>query len=392
MKEIWIFNPDNDLALADGGANYIAPNKVRQMVDDLAMLPMWYADAESYVLAHSAYNQEFLNQMKEKFQLSVKLITFSELSDSKCFSFYPWGWNLSLYNILSHYGVNQYYLPSFDYIDKLRILSHRNQAVNLLPNLRLNHNFCGESNLLTSLECCRRFVEGHKHCVLKAPLSGSGKGLNWCKGVFTDNIAGWCQRNIHLQGGVIGEPIYDKIIDFAMEFYFSADGKVNFIGYSLFNTSQSGLYEGNLLASDKHIESVLCKFVSIDDLHALRSQLAESLSINYGKQYSGYLGVDMMICKFDVSPYYRIHPCVEINMRMNMGVVSHTIYQRYVKSDSKGTFSIDYCMDNVELQARYHQLSLDKPLQIVNGRVVSGYLPLTPISSHTQYHAFILIE
>ena len=392
MKEIWIFNPDNDLALADGGANYIAPNKVRQMVDDLAMLPMWYADAESYVLAHSAYNQEFLNQMKEKFQLSVKLITFSELSDSKCFSFSPWGWNLSLHNILSHYGVNQYYLPSFDYIDKLRILSHRNQAVNLLPNLRLNHNFCGESNLLTSLVCCRRFVEGHKHCVLKAPLSGSGKGLNWCKGVFTDNIAGWCQRNIHLQGGVIGEPIYDKIIDFAMEFYSTSDGKVNFIGYSLFYTSQGGLYEGNVLASDEYIESVLCKYVSIDDLHALRSQLAETLSFNYGKQYSGYLGVDMMICKFDASPYYRIHPCVEINMRMNMGVVSHIISQHFVSPGSKGVFKIDYCTNHNEQQMHFYQLAIAKPLQLMGGKVTSGYLPLTPFTPHTQYHAFILIE
>ena len=392
MKEIWIFNPDNDLALADGGNNYIAPLKVRQMVDDLSILPMWYANAESYVLAHSAYNQSFLSQMKEKFQLPIQLITSTELSEMDNYSFFPWGWSLSLWNQLLHWKVDEANLPTKNDIEQLRILSRRQQAVAILPRLILNRHYCGESYFLSSIKDCNVFVEAHTPCLLKSPLSGSGKGLNWCKGAFTDNIAGWCQRNIHSQGGVIGEPVYDKLIDFAMEFYSGGDGKIDFVGYSLFNTSQSGLYEGNVLASDECIETVLYEYISMDDLHALCSQLIEVLSLNYGKQYIGYLGVDMMICKFDDFPYYRIHPCVEINMRMNMGIVSHTIYKRYVSSDSKGIFSIDYCTDNAALQARYHQLSQDKPLQITNERVTSGYLPLTPISPHTQYHAFILIE
>ena len=46
---------------------------------------------------------------------------------------------------------------------------------------------------------------------LKAPLSGSGKGLNWCKGAFTPLIERWCARVIEQQGGVVGEPIYSVI-------------------------------------------------------------------------------------------------------------------------------------------------------------------------------------
>ena len=111
MKEIWIFNPDNDLALADGGSNYIAPAKVRQMVDDLAILPMWYANAESYVLAHSAYNQPFLSQMKELFQLSTQLITSTELSETDNYSFFPWGWSLSLWIQFLHWEVEEANLP-----------------------------------------------------------------------------------------------------------------------------------------------------------------------------------------------------------------------------------------------------------------------------------------
>ena len=51
--EIYIFNPDADLALADGGENYIAPASARLMARDLALLPLWYAEAGSGVLAPS---------------------------------------------------------------------------------------------------------------------------------------------------------------------------------------------------------------------------------------------------------------------------------------------------------------------------------------------------
>ena len=48
----------------------------------------------------------------------------------------------------------------------------------------------------------------------------------------------------------------------------------------------------------------------------------------------------MMICRFpeNEKPFFRIHPCVEINLRMNMGVVARFLYDRYVRSDSTGRF------------------------------------------------------
>lgn len=52
------------LALANGDTNYMPPASARQMVADLALLPVWYAEAESFVLAPSAYNQAFLKEMQ----------------------------------------------------------------------------------------------------------------------------------------------------------------------------------------------------------------------------------------------------------------------------------------------------------------------------------------
>ena len=50
VQELYIFNPENDLAIANGGMHYMAPPKARSIAYDLSMLPMWYAGANDYVL------------------------------------------------------------------------------------------------------------------------------------------------------------------------------------------------------------------------------------------------------------------------------------------------------------------------------------------------------
>ena len=71
------------------------------------------------------------------------------------------------------------------------------------------------------------------------------------------------------------------------------------------------------LSTKRHHSAYVPK-VSFD---RLKRKLEEELSSRFGSVYSGYLGVDMMVCRFPSGEVeYRIHPCVEINLRMNMGV------------------------------------------------------------------------
>ena len=54
MTNTYIFNPDNDLALANGDANYLPPMSARRMATDLAFLPTWWAnDGDSILIPHS---------------------------------------------------------------------------------------------------------------------------------------------------------------------------------------------------------------------------------------------------------------------------------------------------------------------------------------------------
>lgn len=370
----------------------MAPASARRMAADLALLPLWYAEEGSAVLAPSAYNLDYLRKMQELLGVLVHLRTEPELADETALEIRPWGWDVALQRRLLGLGVREEELPTTEQLRALRSASHRLSAVELLPQLRLGASFCGESSYLTLPEEWRHFVESHDACLLKAPLSGSGKGLNWCKGAYTPSLSGWCARIASQQGGVVGEPIYNKVEDFAMEFRSSGvEGRFVFAGYSQFRTGGSGAYESNLLASDESIERNLSAYVPLEELHRLRSTLERELSLRFGSAYSGYLGVDMMICRFAESPLCRIHPCVEINLRMNMGVVTRRLYDRYVASGSEGSFQISYHPSEGEAWREHERMVAAHPLEVSGGRIRSGYLSLAPVHKKSGYRAWILL-
>ena len=392
-KALYIFNPEHDLALASGETNYMAPASARRMASELALLPMWYAEEGSVVLAPSAYNLDYVKKIQELLGLSVDLITEPELAIEPDLDIRPWGWDVALRKRLSVLGVDEVLLPSMGQLNDLREYSHRSKAVALLPELQLNECFCGESYYLKTPEEWKRFVEGRKECLLKAPLSGSGKGLNWCKGIFTSFISGWCTRVAASQGGVIAEPIYNKVEDFAMEFYSDGAGELTFVGYSLFHTGKSGMYEGNRLLSNEAIRKQLAQYIPLEALMDLENCLKYRLSALVGTVYKGYLGVDMMICRFpeNEKPVFRIHPCVEINLRMNMGVIARFLHDRYVRPGSTGRFVIDYHPSEGEALQEHERMSATYPLESREGRVYSGYLPLVPVHKRSCYRAWIWV-
>ena len=101
----------------------------------------------------------------------------------------------------------------------------------------------------------------------------------------------------------------------------------------------------------------------------------------------------MMICRFPSTEVeYRIHPCVEVNLRMNMGVVAHLIHKKYIASGTTGRFSITYHPVSGEALQIHEEMKTKFPLQIKDGRVVDGYMALTPVTNKSVYRAWIMCE
>ena len=389
--KLYLFNPDSDLALASNEENYMAPASARRMIQDLALLPMWYAQPGSAVLAPSAYNMDFLKRMKEYFPLQVQLVTEPELPDYTEAQIMPWGWNPALRKYLLKGGVLERKLPTLRFLAEYRLFSSRLQCIWLTEIVRRNYPeyTCGRHYLIETMVSCREVVKEMHTCLFKAPWSGSGKGLNWCRCGFTKNLSDWCERVIKEQGYLVAEPIYDKVEDFAIEFYSDGYGKVLFAGYSLFSTNGRGAYAGNVLVSDKWVEEWIEQYIPLTELIRIRECLQSNLATAYGDFYTGYLGVDMMVCRRNSGRRYVIYPCVEINMRMNMGVVSRLFYDNFVLPGNTGRFNIEYFPTNEALRAQHEQDMREFPMVVEAGKLVSGYLPLVPITPKSRYRAFV---
>jgi hypothetical protein len=391
-RPLYFFNPEHDLALANCDRNFNAPLQAKKLAHDLACLPLWYATPGSIILNTSSDNR-WLKEM----QLTFPQLNHSQLTSAPDFSsittILPWGWDRAVCKQLSLLGADSALFPNTVQLEGIRRLSHRNISIQALEYIRQNIQFCNllptPAKILTSTHEADEYASEHKKVIFKAPWSGSGKGLCWSKDKMTESRRGWCRNTIEKQGSVIAEPIYDKLLDFAMEFSCS-NGQTSFAGYSLFETDK-GIYRGNFLMSNESIVQKIAKYgVSATHLLAIQSQLSTFITNHIAPFYSGLLGIDMFI--YQENGLIKLHPCVEINLRMTMGCVARIFYDNLVSPDANGYFYIDHYMNAEELWKDHQQRKASLPLKTVDGRITQGYLSLIPVNKQSNYRVRVEIE
>ena len=285
---LYIFNPENDMALADGKPGYTPPAQIQQMRRELWWLPQWWAEEDDIVWN----GEDRLN-----------------LSDNT--RILPWGWSPALCHQLKQAGVQESLLPSAEKLEHIRQLSHRQTAVALLKELReqlpLDGHFAGESILCNSIKEVENAVERYGEAILKLPWSSSGRGIRQVKATDTSPLRGrW-------KGSVVVERFLHKIADFALEFWLDGKGGVEYRGLSLFYTNNRGAYMGNWVAPEGQKLAWLAGYIPLQYLQDIRTWWEERLS---HFDYSGPVGIDMMLTQEGICP------CIEVNWRMTMGLVA----------------------------------------------------------------------
>ena len=288
---LYVFNPENDMALADGHPGYTPPVQIQQMRRELWWLPQWWADEEDIV-----WNGE------ERLNLS---------DDTRIL---PWGWSPSLCHQLKQAGVQESLLPSQKELEHLRQLSHRQTAVSLLQELRselpLDGHLAGNSVLCRSIEEAEETANAFGEALLKSPWSSSGRGL-----MKTDNPQwkAWTKRILKAQGSIVVEQFLHKVTDFALEFWLDGKGGVEYRGLSLFYTNERGAYLGNWVAPEEQKLAWLAQYIPLQYLQEIRAWWTARLS---RFDYAGPVGIDMMLAQEGICP------CIEVNWRWTMGLVS----------------------------------------------------------------------
>ncbi len=103
-RTYFLFNPENDLALANGSPYFCAPNSAKMMSADLSLLPLWFATEAGTVLAENLPVDTDWLEMISKLELKADWIKKEDfLSDQQTDSdllFSPWGWSPACVGIL----------------------------------------------------------------------------------------------------------------------------------------------------------------------------------------------------------------------------------------------------------------------------------------------------
>ena len=290
-EQIYIFNPEHDLCIANGDENFVPPRSAVGFAKD---------------------NLELSGHLKRPNKQRRHII--------------PWGWNHSLKKRLINEGVDPDTLPSEEELQFIRTHSRREFASDVHSRL-----CCGDSQVIgedyrivaTSVNEIEAFISANGSAVLKSPLSGSGKGIRFVRERLSESDEGWCRRILDKQGSVIVERRFEIIKECAMLFGCHHEG-IDFIGYSLFE-SRNGAYSRNILASNEDIVDIISTYISRDTLNAICKGLTSILADTLVGHYEGFLGVDQMICQA-ASPVFV--PVSEINLRMTMGLIARNQYDQ----------------------------------------------------------------
>ena len=385
--ELHIFNPENDLALADGGIAYCPPPHAARIAYDLASLPLWYAGEENAVLLPDILHTRFHNDMSAIFRISGIYKDASLNNISTCM---PWGWSPQIKRRLKALGIGDEILPDNSIIERIRTISNRQTSISILSDLRdAGIDIPHIPLYITEPDKVAAFIESMPRSVIKAPWSGSGKGIAWGIGHVERPVENFYKGIIKRQGGVICEHFLDCVQEFAMEFHVK-DSNVSFAGYSLFEAVK-GSYSGNFLATDEKIESVIAGLVPSETLRHIKRELCRIITnILAGTNYKGYIGVDMMVYRSGNA--IRLNPCLELNMRTNMGVVSRIFHDRHVAREKEGEYRVSYYKKSGDALREHTARQKKHPLIIEDGRIESGYVSLSPVTEETQYVAHALIR
>ncbi len=374
MAKVHLFNPENDVALGYWRRSFTLSPLVRSLHADGAALPVWYASPDDYVYCPKACDfAEWSKEMSCLFGLKVNL------SDSlpSGLDGAPWGWSLDAARQMSVVGA---IVPDEESLLKIRELSHRRLTVAVMSRLRVMLPFELPEipvEAKSVAEVRRQFEKWGGKMYVKEPWSSSGRGV-----IYLDRLSESDELRIaniiRRQGSVMCEFAVSKRRDFAMEFR-SLGGRVEWVAYSLFFNGHGTSYCGNLLAPDSEIESILAsEGVDLDKLNALKETLLAIFTDLVAPYYEGCFGVDMMVAEDGM-----IVPCVEVNLRMTMGMVAAIWRDRYLSPDSRGRYYVRLLASG--------QSNVNAPV-IRDGRLIKGRLSLTHLTPDSKFEFVVEVD
>lgn len=317
---VHVYNPSHDEALAINREQYCPSSAARRtaaMFWDVAR--HWAAPGDVILRLpdDGSLRGAAFWRVADDVQLAASALDWSAVAAIE-----PWGWDRHIVGVLRRLGAPDRLLPTGEQLERIRDLSSRQTAVRVLE--RVNHHLSADADAATPIftnhwctseaEVDALIREYGGLAMLKQPWSCSGRGVWRSDGASSEQRV---RKTLREQGAVEAEPFYERLADFAMEFYADAEGGVRYEGLSLFDTHEGGGYAGNVIAPQSELRRRLEQQAGGPlPLPELSGRLCTVLAEVLAGQYCGPLGIDMMLTPAG------IHPCIEVNLRNTMGRVA----------------------------------------------------------------------
>jgi len=398
-RDLYIFNPTCETAIANGSETFMASRILRELEDDLALLPMIFTSPEDYVISPYAPPERFIRQLEEAGFPVSKWAAKAEIEKDNTLEFsriIPWGWSPAVHFQLKEIKekVSGDFTNSkvFHWNPLHKTLFERKTSAEILSRFLDKYGteqYCRKQavpQLVRSEEDIRNYIEKCSDCVIKSPLSSSGRGVQMVHhGSLSRSAMQWAGAVLKQSGYLMAEPFHHKKQDLSFQFEIDSAGKVVYHGPVLFFTTGNGMYQGHYLNRN------ISEFVGEDFSrltektgNRLRKILEESV---YAQWYEGFLGVDGMV--IEEKGQLKIHPCLEINSRLTMGMVALKI-EKLIHPQAKGRFEV-FSGKAGDFSAFSEEMKLSNPVRLKDNLFYSGFVALTPPFSSAKFGAYVLL-
>lgn len=403
-SNIFLFNPTCELAVANGSFSYVPPLLLQQMETDLAILPFLMTTKNDFVLSENRPSQKFIEKLVAAGFEVPKFCTLHELENQETNEFgaiLPWGWSTAV-----HYKLRTLKQkchpefrnsPVFKWIPEHQLLYERATSLNLLekllenepPEFFIDKRWVGK--IITNIEAINLLLQQHGAIVVKAPLSSSGRGIQIIrKKALSRPNSEWISGMLKQQNYVIAEPWIDKLMDVSFQFYTDQKNGLDYLGQTFFETSSNGQYQGSLINPDvkKLLPDVdiseLAKLIRTTE-EKLRKALQNSF---YTRYHEGFLGIDGMI--FRRGNKLKIQPCVEVNCRMNMGILSMFCARQLHPNAASGKLRIFYSREQ-SFSVFSKKMNGKSAPKMTDGKLISGFFPLTEPHPQSKFGGYLYL-
>lgn len=403
-KNIYFFNPTCEMAVANGSFSYVPPLLLQQMESDLSFLPFVMANVDDLIVSSRQPSPKFIEHLSSagfnipEFKSLARLETETTREIG---SIFPWGWSPAAHykfrNLKERCSREFKESAVFDWRPEHRLLYERGTALDLLHKFLEDEPsaiFVEKSQIgrrITSVEQINILLQKHGKIVVKAPLSSSGRGIQIIRRkALNQPNREWISGILKQQHYVIAEPWLDKLLDLSFQFHIGRYTGLKYLGYTLFETNTSGQYQSTRIRPDLKKQNQEINETELEEMiqttaAKLERMLQES---DYIRFYEGFLGVDAMV--FKDSGLVKIQPCIEINCRMNMGILS-LFCERQIHPTASGKLAF-YYHKQIDFSEFVSKKQLEQPVIIDQGKLYSGFFSLTEPAPGQKFGAYLYLD